>query len=877
MKKTSTPVLLSLCSSAAIGCSVQTLAQSATQIVPNFTSTPAFKLSNEGLSIRHRVQAGQPFTIAGPRGVVLGQQEGTFEAWILPVKLLSHFAIRAEVEGYSVPIDLNAAAASIDVHPDHTTITYSHIAFTVRQTMFAPAQTEPATADGTGAVVLFEIDSVRPMDLTFSFTPEMRPMWPLPTPGTPSAEWLSGPDKKGGLYLLHTDLPSLTGAVAIPGAQPGIMAPYQEKPQVHPLELKLHFDPKYDAGRVFPLLMAVGQTSETATSGALEGTLSKLNESLPAVYAAHTRQYATWQNDLTSISTPNAAFNDAFTWAAISIEQLRARATPAAGDPGEIGLVAGYFSSGDSARPGFGWYFGRDTLYTLYAINSFGDFALTRDALEFLIKRQREDGKMMHEYSQTAASVDWKSYPYEYAAADATPLFLTAMLDYVQSSGDLDFLRQHRAAVEAAWHFETSHDSDGDGIYDNAQGTGWVESWPGGMPKQEIYLALLDQQASVAMSKLSALLGDDQTGKSAAARATTISAKIESEYFQSATSKYAFSHNPDGSVDKTRTIYPAIAWWNSYGAPLKSPEASLREWDSHIISTDWGARDVAADDPVYDPISYHQGSVWPLFTGWASLADYRSGRPLSGYAHLMQNADQTYTQDLGGVTELLSGDFFQPFGRSTSHQLWSSSMAITPALRGLFGIRVDAQSTTVYLDPHLPADWPGAQVHQLHVGTSICNLAYTREGDGLKVSVETLSGSPVHLQIDTTDRAQARSSTAAIRVTALNRAKPSQSDTIRFPLPAVEVAIPHALPVPGSRTSQLKVLAQTETAHSITLELEAAAGTTSTLQIRLNHPGLKPQAAGASLNSIPANGLLPLTVTFRAGIGYQQQTVKLTW
>ena len=855
MKKTSFPLLLSLYGIASLG---HSLAQSATQIMPKLTSTRAFRLSNQGPSIHHRVQAGQPFTIAGPRGVVLGQQEGTFEAWILPVKLLSHFAIRAEVEGYSVPIDLNAAAASIDVLPDHTTITYSHIAFTVRQTMFAPE----ATADGTGAVVLFEIDSDRAMDLTFSFTPEMRPMWPLPTPGTPSAEWVPEP----GLYLLHTDLSNITGAVTIPGAQPGIMTPYQEKPQVHPLELKLYYDPKRDAGRVFPLLMAVGQSSASASSAALENTLAKLIETLPALYAAHTAQYAKWEHELTSISTPDAAFNDAFTWAAISIEQLRARATTDAGSPGEIGLVAGYFSSGDSARPGFGWYFGRDTLYTLYAVNGFGDFALTRDALDFLIKRQRADGKVMHEYSQTAAAVDWKSYPYEYAAADATPLFLTAMLDYVQASGDLEFLRQHRSAIEAAWRFETTHDADGDGIYDNAQGTGWVESWPGGMPKQEIYLALLDQQASTAMSKLATLLGDDTTSKSAATRATTVSAKIESEYFEPATRKYAFSHNPDGSLDKTRTIYPAIAWWNetpnSGGTPLKHPEASLREWDSHIISTDWGARDVASDDPVYDPISYHQGSVWPLFTGWASLADYRAGRPLSGYAHLMQNVDQTYTQDLGGVTELLSGDFFQPFGRSTSHQLWSSSMVITPALRGLFGIRVDAATNTIFLNPHLPADWPGAQIHQLHVGTSICNLVYTREGGGLRVHVEAVSGSPVHLQREKEPE---------------NRPVGLQSDTVRFNLPAIEIDIPHQLPSAGSRTGQLKVLSQYEDGRSATLELEAEAGTNAQLHIRQNHPNLKLKAAGAVLGDSLANGLTPLTVAFPPGTGYQTQTIKITW
>src|SRR6202012_4108047 len=97
----------------------------------------------------------------------------------------------------------------------------------------------------------------------------------------------------------------------------------------------------------------------------------------------------------------------ALRWAEISIDQLRVRH----GD--EVGLVAGFYSSGDSARPGFGWYFGRDTLFTLYAVNSYGDFALTREALEFLLKRQRADGKMMHEYSQTAELVDWDKFPYE--------------------------------------------------------------------------------------------------------------------------------------------------------------------------------------------------------------------------------------------------------------------------------------------------------------------------------------------------------------------------------------------------------------------------------------------------------------------------------
>ncbi|MBB5329735.1 amylo-alpha-1,6-glucosidase [Tunturiibacter gelidoferens] len=812
----------------------------------------AFPIGEGSLAIRRHVEMGKPFTLAGTRGAMPGQQEGTFEAWVLPVKLLSHFAIRADVEGYSVPIDLNADAAEIEVFPDHTMITYSHIAFTVRQIMFAPDDAE----DGTGAVVLFQIDSTRPMDLTFSFTPEMRPMWPQRSQGLPSAEWVR--QGSSGFYLLHTDFPDLVGAVAIPNSQPGILAPYQEKPRFYPLELKLHFDPKRDTNRYFPLLMAMGNTVETASNTTLQGKLERLNSELPQIYEKHAERYRQMRESVTGIRTPDAGLNDDFAWGEVSIEQLRAKAQPS----GEIGLVAGYYSSGDSARPGFGWYFGRDSLYTLYAVNGFGDFGLTRAELEFLMKRQRDDGKIMHEYPQTAAYFDWKDFSYAYAAADSTPLFLTTMLDYVRTSGDVDFLRQHREAVERAWRFETTHDTDGDGIYDNSQGTGWVESWPSGMPHQEIYLALLDQQASFAMSKLAGLLGDKAAADTATARALDLSKKIEAEYYDSARQDYAFSRNVDGTLDRTATVYPAIAWWNG-GEGLAHPQASFRRWASHDFSTDWGLRDVAENEPIYDPISYHQGSVWPLFTGWEAVAEYRAGRPLAGYEHLMQNADLTTAQDLGAVTELLSGAFFQPFGRSTSHQLWSSAMVITPALKGLFGIEADGLSHSIDLDPHLPADWDNASVERIHVGESVCSLTYQRQGASMVVKVSNTSGPAVRLA-------------SAVKGTKVA----SDGASIAFALPPVEVAVPHGLPLPGARTAQMKVLSESADAHSLKLELEAEAGSVVELQVRRNAAKLNLHVDGGTTEAAPSGisaGVEKLVVKFPSGVGYQGQTVTLRW
>ncbi len=92
------------------------------------------------------VMAQKPFSVTGPRGALLGQQDGSFEAWIFPWKILSHMRITADMKDYPVPIDVNEQAATIAVQPGHTTITFSHANFTVREMFFAPQQapTEPA-------------------------------------------------------------------------------------------------------------------------------------------------------------------------------------------------------------------------------------------------------------------------------------------------------------------------------------------------------------------------------------------------------------------------------------------------------------------------------------------------------------------------------------------------------------------------------------------------------------------------------------------------------------------------------------------------------------------------------------------------------------
>ncbi|HKS73445.1 MAG TPA: hypothetical protein VJQ82_09630 [Terriglobales bacterium] len=793
------------------------------------------------LVIEREAIPSHPFTVAGPRGAILGQQDGSFEAWIFPWKILSNLRITAEMQDYPVPIDVNEQAAAIEVRPDHTTIVFAHANFTVREILLAP-QNAP---DGAGVLAFFQIQAIRPLTLTFQFTPEMKLMWPAQSDDRPSPEWVR--TSSSGFYILHLNFPDHASAVEIPGAQPGILAPYQERPKIYPMQFVLHFDPAHDGDKLFPLLMTTSDDAADSGKNALGEKLAALGRSFRALYEDNAAYYKKFLANHLSIETPDKSFDDAFAWAEVSIDQLKVQTTPS---HAETALVAGFYGSGDTARPGFGWYFGRDSLWTLYAVNSYGDFQLTRDQLEFLLHRQSPEGQIIHEWSQTANLVDWRKLPYEFASSDATPLLLMAANDYLKISGDSGFVQKHWDQLLKAWNFERSHDADGDGIYENSAGSGWVESWIPKMPHQEIYLASLDQQASSAFSGLARAAGHTDAAADAAKRAEHIAQQIAKEYFMPSANFYAFSRNADGTLDTSPTIYPAVAAWDG-DFNLPHSDAMLSRWASQEFSTDWGTRDLSPTVSFYDPISYHQGSVWPLFTGWVSLSEYRNGRSLSGYAHLMQNADLTWAQDLGAVTELLSGEFFRWFGRSTSHQLWSSAMVVTPTVRGMFGLEWNAEQNTLIVTPNLPAQWDHARMTGIPLGNAHLGVELQRSGTTLSVRL-----------IGEGSRVKLWSHAKGAKI---------EGGQLNIPLPAVEVGIPHGLPEPGSVTSQLKVIDQREAEHSLQLRLLAPANSRESLFVRVNDKKIHLRSEGADLS---AGSLL---VQFPPGSGYVEQAVKLSW
>jgi hypothetical protein len=277
------------------------------------------------------------------------------------------------------------------------------------------------------------------------------------------------------------------------------------------------------------------------------------------------------------------------------------------------------------------------------------------------------------------------------------------------------------------------------------------------------------------------------------------------------------------------------------------------------MATDWGARIISDESRLYDPLSYHYGSVWPLFTGWASMGAYRYGRPHVGLQALRANALLTYTNALGYVTELLSGDFNTPFGRSSHHQVWSEAMVITPTLRGMLGLEVSAGGTSLRFAPQLPADWDWIEARNIAAGPNTrfdfslarargrMTIRVTRRG-AAQAAPDAAGAGPVRLLVAPAFPADARVRRATVQghpaPFQITRAGDIQRAEVRLDLtqPTTEIVFtydegtdvylePEPLQ-PGQRSEGLRVVRAHAEKNALRLVLEGLAGNSYTLRVR---------------------------------------------
>jgi hypothetical protein len=276
---------------------------------------------------------------------------------------------------------------------------------------------------------------------------------------------------------------------------------------------------------------------------------------------------------------------------------------------------------------------------------------------------------------------------------------------------------------------------------------------------EEIYMQGLWIEASRSMSEMAEAMNDTATVARARDHAERTRAAMEQTYWLQERGFYAFGTRqpttetpeaepgPNRTVRQARmeeltkarlidedTVLPSVPLW--WGTMLdERAQLQIDHLGSGRMATDWGARIISSDSKLYDPLSYHYGSVWPLFTGWASMGAYAYGRPHVGYQALMANALLSYTNALGYVTELLSGDFNAPFGRSSHHQVWSEAMVITPALRGLLGIEISGGGKELRFAPQLPANWDRIEARNITAGDARYDLKLVRGAGRMTITI----------------------------------------------------------------------------------------------------------------------------------------------
>ncbi|HLM58314.1 MAG TPA: GH116 family glycosyl hydrolase [Pyrinomonadaceae bacterium] len=684
-------------------------------------ATPKFTFRASGLQLERRTQAGSFFDVVGRKSAAFGYEHRAMEAWVYPMKILDDFELSFRVEGY--PLEFRGAdtLARVSVRPEATVFTYSHAAFNVRQVIFAPV-------DEPGIIMLLDVDSVLPMTVTASFRPRLRLAWPAGLM-TGNLDW----NEKQRAYYVAEESGRFVGIVGSPSARDLSVMPYQEEPRDVPARFSIEIPARELKANFVPVVIAGGVKGREDAKEVYDRLLG----SARALYEKNVGYYERLQRETVGITTPDERFDAAFAWAKVGVDKGVAT-NPYLG----TGLVAGFRTSGESERPGFAWFFGRDAMWTALATTSYGDFPTTRAALEFLKKFQRADGKIPHEISQSASLIPWfTDYPYAWASADATPLYVIVHADYWRASGDAEFLRANWDSIVKAYRFTEATDTDGNGLVENTRfGHGWVEGGALYPPHEEIYMQGLWVKASRDLAEMADAMKDAALAARARASAERTRAATEQTYWLPERGFYAFATNvppatpreaepgPNratrqqrmNELDKSKlidedTVLPAVPlWWGL----LEDGRAQgqIDHLGSPHMATDWGARIISDESRLYDPLSYHHGSVWPLFTGWASVGAYRYGRPHVGHQALMANALLTYTNALGYVTELLSGDFNAPFGRSSHHQVWSEAMVITPTLRGMLGVEAGTGGTALRFAPQLPANWERVEVRSVAAG-----------------------------------------------------------------------------------------------------------------------------------------------------------------
>lgn len=655
-------------------------------------------------AIEGPISTHAPWTLAGRRMLLAGdERSGLVEAWSHPFRVLKGKGVL-----------LNGAV------PEPTTIRVAPEEVTRGLQSGSRFATERWTTALERPVLIWEIEADAGLEVQASWSVDFRRMWPYPTGAFGDLRW----------NLSETGDRVWAGAA---GGSVQLVFAVQNGRFVWPIE-HIGSPPVLDLtvrGRGLVRIIAVAATDSDDLAATLHALARKNLEGLQRQRAQHAEQVRAYG---VGIETPDPDLGPAFEWAKIRTDSFVAE-TPGLGRS----LLAGYASSrpgwGDG-RPGYGWYFGRDACWTGFAQLAAGQREPVRDVIRFLSIHQDVSGKVLHEYSTSGLS--------HYDAADSTPLYLLLVARYAAWTGDIEFLRKHWSQVERAYRFCLETDSDGDGLIENSRvGHGWIEHGPLGGSHVTLYLAACWCSALEELAPVADLMGRADLGEELRARAVTARDAIQRRLLVNG--EYALGLDHEGKPQMHRTAMMAVPLLLGAADP-----AYCRGWLDAIagrgFSTPWGVRMIAQDDLLFDPQGYHLGAVWPLYTGWVSLAEWRAGRYRSALDHLQINAKLYRDRARGAFDEVLHGTEYRNAGICPD-QAWSAAMVLSPMIEGLWGVVPSAPDESVSLAPWLPPEWARMTLHRLRIGRTVLDVELRRRAGQIIARVVRSFGPGLQLKL----------------------------------------------------------------------------------------------------------------------------------
>jgi glycogen debranching enzyme len=344
-----------------------------------------------------------------------------------------------------------------------------------------------------------------------------------------------------------------------------------------------------------------------------------------------------------------------------------------------------------------------------------------------------------------------------YGSVDATPLFVLLAGLYVERTGDEDTLAELWPSIEAAlgW-IDGAGDPDGDGFVEyrraSEQGLanqGWKDSYDAIFHADgrlaEGYIALAEVQGYVFAGKRLAARCAARLGKGAEAHrleaeAQQLAARFEEAFWCDDLGTYALALDGAKEPCKVRTSNAGQLLFSGmvHGDRARLVAADLMR--PHFF-TGWGIRTVAHGEARYNPMSYHNGSIWPHDNALIALGLARYGLKHS-VAHLFKALfDAASYMDLRRLPELFCG-FRREKGRgptlypvACAPQAWASATPFT-LLEAALGLEFDAERGEIRLrNPRLPAFLNEVVLRELQLGPSSVDLRVSRHGDEVALEV----------------------------------------------------------------------------------------------------------------------------------------------